>query len=130
MRNPADVYRTQSVYTAPPNVQLAQLHQQSAIWTRGIREDVSQQQIAEARQKITYIQDIITYLRASLDFKLEAARQAESTYIFYYNLYVSWFMEPNRALENQEEYDAMLEFWESWARTWLNVPKDLLSSAL
>ena len=121
--NPAEVYRTQAVYTAPPHVQIAQLHQQAAVWTRGVHADVEEQKIVEARQKIQYIQDIITFLRSSLDFQFEVSKKTESTYIFYYNLYVDWFLHPDKVIEDQEAYESAVEYWESWAKTWMQANK-------
>jgi flagellin-specific chaperone FliS len=120
--NRQDVYRANSVYTAPANVQIAQLHRQAAIWTKGIRADVSEGKIADGRQKIQYIQDIITFLRANLDFSFEVSRKAESTYIYHYKVLVDWFLYPQHVIDNEDEYQAMVAFWESWAKTWASVP--------
>lgn len=119
--NRQDIYRTNSLYTAPANVQIAKLHQQAAVWTKGIRADVENELLADARQKIQYIQDIVTFLRSNLDFSYEVSRKTESTYVYYYNILVDWFLYPNHVIDREEEFVSMLDFWETWAKTWVNV---------
>ncbi|MCY0892696.1 MAG: hypothetical protein OWR52_04195, partial [Acidibacillus sp.] len=71
-----------------------------------------------AREYIVQIEDILTFLRTSLNPDLEVSSYADATYIFYYNMAVSWFIDPSKV---NEGYDSMLEFWESWAKTWIQV---------
>lgn len=120
-RNPAEIYRMNAVYTAPANVQIAQLHNQASIWTKAIHAHVESGDLQEARQKITYIQDILTFLRSNLDFSIEVARKAESTYIYHYNVLINWYVHPSQVIENIEEYQTMVEFWDTWTKTWLSV---------
>ncbi|PWI57281.1 flagellar protein FliS [Sulfoacidibacillus thermotolerans] len=116
--NPADVYRQQSVLTAPLPVKLAKLHERGALLTRQVRHFTENNEILRARDAITQIEDIITFLRSSLNPDLEVSSYVEATYIFYYDMAVSWYIDPNKVSEG---YDSMLEFWESWARTWSQV---------
>lgn len=120
-RNPAEIYRANAVYTAPPNVQLAQLHQQAGLWTKAIHDHVKKNEIVDARQKIQYIQDIITFLRSNLDFSFEVSRKAETTYIYFYNMLVDWYIHPSHVVDREEEYATMVEFWDTWTQTWLKV---------
>lgn len=122
-RNPAEIYRMNAVYTAPAHVQIAQLHQQATLWTKAIHQHVEHDEIADARQKIQYIQDIITFLRSNLDFSFEVARKAEGTYIFYYNMLVDWYIHPHHVVDKGDDYQAMLTFWDTWTQTWLKIHK-------
>ncbi len=118
LMNPADIYRTRSVQTMPLNIQLAQLHNRGALLTKQVREDVHAGRLAEARNNIEELQNIITFLRSSLNPQLEVSAVTDQTYAFYYKITVRWFIQPNSV---DDEFDAMLTFWESWSETWLKV---------
>lgn len=122
LMNPADIYRTRAVQTMPLNVQLAQLHERGAFLTKQVREDVHAEKLTEARTNIEEIQNIITFLRSSLNPDLEVSSITDQTYAFFYKTTVRWFIQPNSI---DEDYEAMLNFWESWAQTWIKVkPKN------
>ncbi len=116
--NASDVYRQQSVLTAPLPIKLAQLHERGAFLTRQTRQCAEQGDIPQAHDYIIQMEDILTFLRSSLNPNLEVSSYAEATYIFYYNMAVSWYLDLDKVAEG---YDSMLEFWESWAKTWIQV---------
>ena len=119
MRNPADLYRRQAVFTAPLHVQLAQMHQLGAQMTKQIAEFVDSGEIEQARGNIRHLQDMITFLRSSLDMDLEVSQSTNATYAFYYQVLVRWYVDPK---SYPTEIDALVTFWESWAETWRKVP--------
>lgn len=114
-------YQTQSVMTTPLHVQLSQLHEKAAILVRGIHTDALNHQVMEARAKIEQLQEIISFLRSSLDLTLEAAQKTDQTYAYFYRLSINWYMQPNIIDEQSEERASAIEFWESWAKTWAQV---------
>lgn len=116
--NPRDVYRQTSVQTMPLNIQLAQLHERGGLLTKLILELSRAQQINEMRKYIQELQDILTFLRSSLDMRLEVSKTTDSTYAFFYKVSVKWFLQPNSV---EEDHDYMLSFWESWSDTWRRV---------
>lgn len=118
MMNPADLYRRQAVYTAPLQVQLAQMHELGAKMTREIAEFAEAGKIEEARGHIRHLQDMITFLRSSLDMDLEVSQSVDATYAFYYQVLVRWYLNPN---EYASELPAFVAFWESWGATWRKV---------
>lgn len=119
--NPYDAYRAKVVDTMPLNVQFAQLHERGMMITRQAHADAQSGNIPSLRDQLAQIQEILTYLRSSLDLRLEVARVTDQTYAYFYAMTVKWFVEPRRILEENAEYEAMLNFWESWARTWSAV---------
>lgn len=119
MMNPADLYRRQAVYTAPLQTQLAQMHELGAKMTREIAEFAEGGKIEEARAHIRHLQDMITFLRSSLDMDLEVSKSVDATYGFYYQILVKWYINPK---DYAEELEAFVAFWESWAATWRKVP--------
>ncbi len=116
--NAADIYRKNAVLTMPLHVQLAKLHEQGALLTKEILQCREADDIAAMRNRISQLQDIITYLRSSLDRSLSVANTTDATYAFYYRVLVQWFLQPAII---EETHPAMLAFWESWAETWKNV---------
>ena len=116
--NAADAYRQQSVLSAPLPIKLAQLHERGAVLTQQIYQCYEKGDVATARDCITQIEDIIAFLRSSLNPDLEVSSYVEATYIFYYKMCVSWFVDFNTMPEG---YESMLEFWKSWAKTWMHV---------
>lgn len=116
--NAADAYRQQSVLTAPLPIKLAQLHERGAILTKQIYQCYEQNDVVQARDCITQIQDIITFLRSSLNPDLEVSSYVEATYVFYYKMTVSWFIDLKSVPEG---YESMFDFWKSWAKTWMEV---------
>lgn len=121
MKRPADIYAANSVYTMPPHIQLSQLHARGALLTKGIKADVEKGNYEDAREKITQVEDILTFLRSSLDLSLEVSRTTDGVYAFYYQTCVQWFLKPNAILEDEETFTSMISFWDSWAATWLKV---------
>ncbi|QQE78111.1 glycosyltransferase family 2 protein [Alicyclobacillus sp. SO9] len=119
--NPFDAYR-KSVLTMPLNVQLAQLHERAGVLTQFIKEQAESQNVNAMRKYIEELQNIITFLRTSLDTEIEAASMTDQVYSYYYRLSVNWFLEPNKVLE---DYDDAVAFWESWAQTWKKVPSGI-----
>nr|NNM89951.1 glycosyltransferase family 2 protein [Bacilli bacterium] len=118
LMNPAEIYRQRTVQSMPLHIQLAQLHTRGATLTKQVKEDYSQDRLQEGRANIEEIQNIITFLRSSLDPKLEVSTITDQTYAFFYKVTVQWFIQPNSI---DEDYEAMLNFWESWADTWMKV---------
>jgi flagellin-specific chaperone FliS len=118
LMNPADIYRNRAIQTMPLHIQLAQLHLRAATLVKQVKEDYSQARIQEGRANIEEIQNIITFLRSSLDPKLEVSAITDQTYAFFYKITVQWFIQPNSI---DEDFEAMLNFWESWADTWTKV---------
>ena len=118
LMNPAEIYRQRTVQSMPLHIQLAQLHARGATLTKQVKEDYSQDRLQEGRANIEEIQNIITFLRSSLDPNLEVSAITDQTYAFFYKVTVQWFIQPNSIEEN---YEAMLNFWESWADTWMKV---------
>lgn len=116
--NPYDTYKRQMVITAPLTKQLARLHQQAAIWTNQIVHFVEVGNFDEARKHIVYIEDILTFLRTTLNHRIDVSKKADSTYIFYYQMAVNWYINPQLCIEQHEH---MYEFWETWAKTWEKV---------
>lgn len=115
--NAANAYRN-AFFTTPFHVQLAQLHRQAGVFTKQVVDCIASGDIQSARTHIEYIQDIITFLRSSLDMSLEAAEKADATYAYYYKIMVRWFIEPQ---SYQEDVEQVVEFWDSWATTWSKV---------
>ncbi|GMA64526.1 flagellar protein FliS [Alicyclobacillus fastidiosus] len=115
--NPANAYRN-AIYTTPLHVQLSQLHRQAGVFTRQVKEFVECGDIQSARKHIEYVQDIIAFLRSSLDMSLEVSKITDNTYAYYYNVLVRWFLEPNSCLE---DFQDLISFWDSWADTWVGV---------
>ncbi|MDQ0190670.1 flagellar protein FliS [Alicyclobacillus cycloheptanicus] len=113
--NPHDAYRRSSVYTTPLHVLLSQLHRQAGVFTRQAAEFAANGDTINARKHIQYTEDIIAFLRSSLDMSLEVSQKTDATYSYYYNILVQWFLDPSVV---PDEYSAMLEFWDSWATTW------------
>ena len=116
--NPADIYRKNAVLTMPLHVQLVKLHEQGSLLTQEILQCRDADDIPAMRARISQLQDIITYLRASLDRSISLADVTDQTYAFYYSTLVRWYLQPSAV---EETYDAMLGFWTSWAETWMKV---------
>ncbi|MHB1627059.1 MAG: glycosyltransferase [Bacilli bacterium] len=119
LMNPADVYRTQAINTMPFNIQLSQLHERGALLTRQALSDAEAGQLQDVRTNIEELQNIITFLRSSLDPSIEVSAMTDQTYAYFYRLSVKWYLHPASI---KEEYDAMMHFWQSWAETWRKVP--------
>lgn len=115
--NALNAYRN-SFYTTPFHMQLAQLHRRAGFLTQEIARFVDDNDIEQARQCILQIEDIITFLRSSLEPDLEASTKADASYAFYYDIMVRWFLNPSAY---KEEFDSVLQFWDSWTQTWENV---------
>jgi glycosyltransferase involved in cell wall biosynthesis/flagellin-specific chaperone FliS len=115
LMNPYDAYKKNVVDTMPLNIQLAQLHARGAALTRQVKTDAEKGDIMAARARIQELEEFLTFLRSSLDPRLEISVQTDETYLFYYKMLIRWFLAPK---EIPEEYDAFIEFWESWAKTW------------
>ncbi len=116
--NVADYYRTNSILTMPLNVQLSQLHGRGGMLTKRIFEQAQAGRINDMRKDIEEMQNIITFLRSSLDPNLEVSAITDKTYAYFYNLTVKWFLHPASVAE---DYAPMVEFWESWEQTWRKV---------
>jgi len=115
--NPLNAYRN-SFYTTPLNTMLAQLHNQAAVFSKQAAQFIEDGDIVTGRQHIQYVQDIIAFLRSSLDMSLEVSEKTDSTYAFYYQIMVKWFLNPEKF---PDDFGATIEFWESWAKTWAQV---------
>lgn len=115
LMNPYDAYKKNVVDTMPLNIQLAQLHARGAALTRQVKVDAEKGDLMAARARIQELEEFLTFLRSSLDPRLEISVQTDETYLFYYKMLVRWFLAPK---EIPEEYDTFIEFWESWAKTW------------
>ncbi|MCY0893423.1 MAG: flagellar protein FliS [Acidibacillus sp.] len=118
--NPHQAYRN-SFYTTSFHTQLAQLHRQAGVFTQMARDFIQQGDIASCRQHIQYVEDIIAFLRTSLDLTFDAAEKTDAVYAFYYRILVDWFMQPE-IIPN--EFDDMIEFWQTWAETWIRVQEN------
>ncbi|RIV20812.1 glycosyltransferase [Alicyclobacillaceae bacterium I2511] len=116
--NPMEVYRRTTVQTMPFHIQLSQLHERAALLTQLAKELSEAGQINEMRKNIEELQNMITFLRSSLDQKLEVSKIADQTYAYIYKVMVKWFLQPNIVME---EYEMVLKFWQSWAETWRKV---------
>ena len=116
--NPADIYRRNMV-AAPAHTLLAKLHEQAGIFTQQVAQFAREGNVETARKHIQYVQDIITFLRSSLDMTLEASQRTDVVYAYYYNVLVKWYLDVERI---PDEFAVMLEFWQSWATTWTKVP--------
>lgn len=115
--NPADLYR-QSMVVAPTHTLLARLHEQAGLFTQNAARFADEGDLDSARKNIQYAQDIISFLRSSLDLNLEASVKSDAVYAFYYGILVDWFISlPQRP----QEYQDMLTFWGSWADTWRKI---------
>ncbi len=119
LMNPADIYRTQAINTMPFNIQLSQLHERGALLTRQALADAESGQLQEMRTNLEELQNIITFLRSSLDPSLEVSAMTDQTYAYFYKVTVRWYLHPDSM---KEDYDAMILFWQSWAETWRKVP--------
>lgn len=86
--------------------------------TKQIREFVEANDIPNARKHIQHLQDILAFLRSSLDMELEVSQKTDAAYSYYYQILVEWFLHPE---DYAKQYDALLAFWESWADTWRKV---------
>lgn len=116
--NPADIYR-KALFTTPLHSQLVQLHRQAGVFTRQAVEYIQQNDIQNAQKHIQYVEDIIAFLRSSLDLSLgDVSEKADASYAFYYSVMVRWFLHPETYVE---DYQQVLEFWDSWAETWTQV---------
>lgn len=115
LMNPLDAYRKNVIDTMPLNIQLAQLHMRGAALAKQAKLDTEAGNIMEVRARIQELQEILTFLRSSLDPALEISVQTDEIYLFYYKMLVKWFLNPK---EIPEEFDVFVEFWESWAKTW------------
>ena len=115
--NPLNAYRN-SVYTTPFHVQLSQLHRRAGILTRDVARYVESGDVQGARSCIQEIEEIIAFLRSSLDMTLEASEKADAVYAFYYGVMTRWFLDPS---SYSDELNDVLEFWDSWAETWQKV---------
>lgn len=115
--NATNAYR-RSMVNAPGHTLVAKLHEQAGVFTENVLRFSSEGDTVSARKNITYVQDIISFLRASLDMSLEASRTVDAVYAFYYDILIKWYV---NITEIPQETDAMLEFWSSWAHTWSRV---------
>lgn len=113
----ANAYRS-SFYTTPFHIQLAQLHKRAWVLTHEVAKSVEREEMELARQSIQEIENIIAFLRSSLDLTFEAAEKADAAYAFYYNIMVQWFLNPSSYVDN---INNVIEFWDSWAQTWEKV---------
>lgn len=125
MQDPAQLYLRQMTATAPLNIQLAQLHERGVVLTRQTLADHERGEMEAARDKIRQMEDILTFLRGSLDRSLEISKVTDQTYSFFYNMLVRWYLQP---VNIPEEHKTLLEFWESWAQTWRKTPSRTASS--
>ncbi len=123
--NAAEIYRKNAVLTMPLHIQLAKLHEQGALLTKEILQCREADDIAAMRTRISQLQDIITYLRSSLDRSLPVANTTDATYAFYYRVLVQWYLQPTIM---EETHPAMLAFWESWAETWMKIQPSPVTS--
>lgn len=114
----SDIYLKNSVHTMPFHMQLSALHERAANLVKYIYSCYKQEKILELRKAIEEIQNIITFIRGSLDLSLEASQAADKVYAFYYKMSVEWFIQPQNIEQNYEE---MENFWRSWAETWKKV---------
>ncbi len=113
--NPMDAYRKNVVDTMPLNIQLAQLHLRGSALAKQAKADAEAGKVMDVRSRIQEMQEILTFLRSSLDPTLEISIQTDEIYLFYFKMLIRWFVSPK---EIPNEYDAFIEFWESWAKTW------------
>lgn len=116
--NPYQIYQNTSINTMPINIQISEIHKRGALLSRQIRDYANSGKIQEARNSIIELEDIITFLRSSLDPSLEVSVQVDETFIFYYKVIANWFLDP---VKIPDEFDSLVEFWESWAQTWAKV---------
>lgn len=115
--NPADIYR-KSVYTTPLHTLLVQLHQQGGVFTKQAVDSIRSHDIVNARKYIQYSQDILLFLRSSLNMELEVSIKTAEVYDYYYHVLARWFFHPDTY---SQEFDTFMNFWESWAETWAQV---------
>lgn len=121
--NATNAYR-RSMVTAPGHTLVAKLHEQAGVFTENALRFTGEGDTASARKHITYVQDIISFLRASLDMSLEASRAVDSVYAFYYDILIKWYV---NITDIPQETQVMLEFWSTWAQTWTRVGREGMS---
>ena len=115
MNNP---YQVASVQTMPLNLQLAALHERGAYFCRQIARHFAAGDTQSAHADIRQLQDLLTFLRSSLDRSTDVAMRTDQTYEFYYRMAVRWYLEEQLP---DDEYDAIVKFFESWADIWKKV---------
>lgn len=124
--NGLNAYR-RSMVAAPPHTLLARLHEQAGIFLENAADFADAGDAESARKHIQYVQDIIAFLRSSLDMEIDVSATVDALYAFYYRVLVNWYVKIDK---RPEEYDAMLEFWRSWAATWVATGQSQPSQAL
>ncbi len=117
--NPYQIYQTTSANTMPLNIQLSQIHRRGALLTKQVKEYAEAGNIQDARTNIIELEDMITFLRSSLNPTFDVSSRVDETYFFYYKVVANWYIDPTKI---PTEYDALVEFWESWSQTWAKVP--------
>jgi hypothetical protein len=116
--NPYQIYQNNSIFTMPLNAQLAEIHKRGALLVKQVKDYAIAGDTVQARAKIFDLEEMITFLRSSLDPSLEASVKADEAYLFYYKIVANWFLDPAKI---PPEYDSMVYFWESWSQTWAKV---------
>lgn len=104
--------------TAPTHTLLAKLHEQAGIFTQMIHRFAESGDLESARKNVQYVEDIIAFLRSSLDLSLEASQKTDAVYAYYYSILVNWYLDVSNT---PPEYQDMLHFWQSWADTWVKA---------
>ncbi len=115
---PSDVYLQNSVRSMPFHVQLASLHERGETLTKHIFSSYRENKVESLRRSIEELENLITFIRGSLNPNVEGSKEADLAYAYFYKVAVRWFLQPPTI---EDDYQAMLSFWKSWADTWRRV---------
>lgn len=106
-------YRQNSVTTASPKSLIVQLHDKAIMELEGAQQDWGQGNLDSMRQRITLVQDIVSYLHSSLDPENGVTPTLSELYRYYLIRLSNLFIEPNEGL-----FSEIKGHFVEWRDTW------------
>lgn len=104
---------------------MVQLHQMGIKLTNQIRLLNKANDVNGLRETIAQLQELIQSCRGLLDLKDQNGQLTDKTYQFYYDLSFRWYLQPSSI---EQDIQAMIDFWTSWADTWQKISQSLTFS--
>ncbi|WP_258112540.1 glycosyltransferase family 2 protein [Alicyclobacillus sp. SP_1] len=114
----SDIYLQTSVRSMPFHLQLASLHDRGVTLTTQILSYYEQCKYENMRKSIEDLENLITFIRSSLNPNVDGSREADLSYAYYYKVAVRWFLKPDSIAD---DHSSMLDFWKTWSETWRRV---------
>ncbi len=112
-----EAYHQSTIHTTGLKDIVVQVHERALLHLKEAQQNIEEGKLNELREHITYVQDVVTFLRGSIDPEFAISNELALIYQGYLATLAQIFIQPD-----VEEIATIQKAFENWLAFWKSAP--------